>query len=271
MKKNTRHLPQHPPFWKYDFPSPNAPATRACYSPNSICRPNRVDHAYLELARSSAMVRGIGLFIGPAVIAAAVWLLIFYVKLYLELQYIVETELFLLSIGLLIFALWFSIPIIRLELELPRDEPIRFNRLTRKVYFYEFKYDRAYILSRRRWGAKVEFHDWDDLIIEACSTYAPGNGGLLERAFIAVREPGTDKVIARYFFAFNLYQAEQYWEIVRLFMKQGADALPAFTKPPRNWNNDAEVSFVRRLAPRVQWPPDMDIESRTATSSGQTQ
>lgn len=116
MKKNTRYLPQHSPFWKYDFPSPNAPATRACYSPNSICRPNRVDHAYLELARSSAMVRGIGLFIGPAVIAAAVWLLIFYVKLYLELQYIVETELFLLSIGLLIFALWFSIPIIRLEL-----------------------------------------------------------------------------------------------------------------------------------------------------------
>ncbi|WP_338395496.1 DUF6708 domain-containing protein [Pseudomonas mosselii] len=44
------------------------------------------------------------------------------------------------------------IPFVRLDIELPRNEPIRFNRLRQKVYFYEYRFDRFYIFSRKKWG-----------------------------------------------------------------------------------------------------------------------
>lgn len=101
--------------------------------------------------------------------------------------------------------------------------------------------------------------------------YAPGSGGLKENIMIAVRKPGTDEVIARYFFAHDIEEGKKYWTIARLYMQQGHDALPEFSHPPRDWNNDAEVSLIRRLAPKVQWPPDIDLESRTAPNSGADQ
>jgi hypothetical protein len=168
-------------------------------------------------------------------------------------------------------ACWIFVPFLRLDIELPRDEPIRFNRLRRKVYFYQFTYDRMFFLSKRKWGVKPEIHAWDDLRAEACRVYAPGHGGLIENIVIAAHRPGTNEVIARYFFAHDIHNGEHYWAIARLFMQQGPDALPEFEKCPRDWNSDAEVGFPRRLAPKVKWPPDMDLESRTAPTSEEIQ
>jgi hypothetical protein len=159
---------------------------------------------------------------------------------------------------------WFLLPFIRLELELPRDEPIRFNRFRRNVYFYQFQYDRIRAFSRRRWSVQPKIHAWDDLTAEVCKVYAPAHGGLIENIVIAAHKPGTDQVIARYFFAHDIHNGEHYWAIARLFMQQGPDALPKFEKPARDWNNDAKVGFPRRLAPKVKWPADIDYESRTA-------
>jgi hypothetical protein len=53
--------------------------------------------------------------------------------------------------------------------------------------------------------------------------------------------------------------------MAQLFMHQGPQALPAFSKPPRDWNNeDVRFNLARRLAPKVQWPADIDLQSRTA-------
>lgn len=91
-----------------------------------------------------------------------------------------------------------------------------------------------------------------------------GNGGLVENVLIAVRKPGTDEIIDRLFFTHSIEDGKRYWEIIRLFMQQGPDALPTFVRPPRDWDNDFELTPIRRLAPRVQWPEAIDHESRTA-------
>ncbi|MGE8394809.1 MAG: DUF6708 domain-containing protein [Pseudomonas sp.] len=154
----------------------------------------------------------------------------------------------------------------RMEVEAPRDEPIRFNRLRRKVYVYRFHHNGRRPFSRTAWGVRAEVYDWDDLRAEGCSAYGPmGAGGLIETISLAVVEPGTNKVIDRFHFAHGIQQGEMYWALAQLFMQQGPQALPAFPRPPRDWNNE-KVTFnlARRLAPKVKWPEDIDLESRTA-------
>ncbi|MDH0649321.1 hypothetical protein N5D31_21190 [Pseudomonas sp. GD03867] len=182
-----------------------------------------------------------------------------------------DTTIIAISLASAIIIFWLIIPTIRLDFELPRNEPIRFNRLRRKVYFYQYRYDRIRIFSRSRWGVKPVAYDWDNLIAEASSVYAPmGNGGLIENVTIAVRKPGTDEIIDRLFFTHDIELGKQYWAIAQLFMQQGPEALPKFVHPPRDWNNDAEISFIRRLAPKVKWPEAIDLESRTAPAAGET-
>jgi hypothetical protein len=152
-----------------------------------------------------------------------------------------------------------------MDIEAPRDEPIRFNRIRRKVYVYRFHHDGRRPFSRTAWGVRPEVYNWDDLRAEACSVYGPmGTGGLIETVTLAVVKPGTNNVIDRFHFAHDIQQGEMYWAMAQLFMQQGPQALPTFPRPPRDWNNEpVTFNLARRLAPKVKWPHDMDIESRT--------
>ncbi|WP_256590000.1 MULTISPECIES: DUF6708 domain-containing protein [unclassified Pseudomonas] len=162
--------------------------------------------------------------------------------------------------------LWASIFYIKLDLTLPRDEPIRFNRLRRKIYFYQYRSHYIYLFSRKRWGVQPVAHNWDDVTAEVYRVYAPGHGGLIENVMLSVRNPETNEVIDRVFFTHTLDQGKAYWAIARLFMQQGPEALPKFVHPPRDWNDDDGLSHMHCLAPKVQWPADIDRESRTAPS-----
>jgi hypothetical protein len=170
------------------------------------------------------------------------------------------------SLFLFITALWFGIYAWRMDVQPPLDEPIRFNRLRHKVYVYRFHHDGLRPFSRSAWGVRTEVYDWADLRAEVCSVYGPmGTGGLIESVSIAVVKPGTHLVIDRFHFAHGTMQGEMYWAMALLFMQQGPQALPQFPRPPRDWNNeDVSFNLARRLAPKVQWPADMDLESRTA-------
>ncbi|WP_341483190.1 DUF6708 domain-containing protein [Pseudomonas peradeniyensis] len=183
----------------------------------------------------------------------------------------IELDFTIISLTALTAIYWLTIPIVRLDAELPRDEPIRFNRLRQKVYFYEYKQDKVRIFSKKHWGIRPVVYNWSDLIAEVYSLYAPmGNGGLVENIVIAVRKTGTNEIIDRLFFSHDLEDGKQYWEIIRLFMQQGPDALPTFVRPPRDWDNDFELTPIRRLAPRVQWPEAIDRESRTGPTPEET-
>ncbi|MDD0974090.1 DUF6708 domain-containing protein [Pseudomonas fontis] len=259
-------LTSKPPGWKYNLPAPNQEAST---SP----RPNFLDHppncltsVYLELHRSSLLVRGLWLFLGGTASAMTVSFTLVYVYLFIffaEARHIVP-----LSGSLLIFMsmVWGAIPMIRIDIALPRDEPIRFNRLRRKVYVYRFHHSWLKPFSRRAWGVRPVAYNWDDLRAEAWMIYAPmGTGGLKEGITLAVIKPGTDEVIDRFHFAQDILKGEIYWALVQQFMQQGPQALPTFPRPPRDWNNEpATFNLARRWAPKVQWPADMDLESRTA-------
>ncbi|WPP01759.1 DUF6708 domain-containing protein [Pseudomonas sp. HR96] len=153
-----------------------------------------------------------------------------------------------------------------MDLHAPVDEPIRFNRARRKIYVYRFHHCGLKPLSSTAWGVRVEVYDWDNLHAEFCSVYGPmGTGGLVETVSLAIRDPENGELVDRFLFGHRGYEAEMYWAIAQIFMQQGPGALPKFDQPPRDWNNEPQFfNIARRFAPRVCWPADIDIESRTA-------
>lgn len=184
----------------------------------------------------------------------------------------VSLDIIFITLAIMTFLQWITIPAIRMDHGLPRDEPIRFNRLRRKVYVYQYKLDRLRVFSRRYWGVQPEVYDWDDLHAEACSIYLPmGGGGLIENIIISVRKPGTKEVTDRFFFSYDWEQGQAYWAIAQAFMEVGPQALPDFVYPPRDWNNESiAFDFIPHFAPKVQWPEELDLESRTAPNSVET-
>ena len=159
-----------------------------------------------------------------------------------------------------------GIGMLRTGIAPPRDEPIRFNRKRGKVYVYRFHSGGP--ISRKGWGVLPVVFNWDDLRAEAWTRMAPTTTGVPIFAWgvdIAVVEPGTNHVIDRFQLAGSNANGEHMWAMARAFMNQGPEALPTYPYPPRNWNNDVPAyNLVLRLAPKVQWPADMDRESRTA-------
>ncbi|WP_353744900.1 DUF6708 domain-containing protein [Pseudomonas sp. PGPPP1] len=211
-------------------------------------------------------MRGVGLCIAPfflllSIVALA--LLISYIVKSQDLPPLIPSASIITSV---VVGIWTGAYIWRMDVEAPRDEPIRFNRLRRKVYVYRFHRNGLRPFSRTAWGIRAEVYDWDDLRAEACSVYGPmGSGGLIETVTLAVVKPGTRQVIDRFHFAHEIQQGEMYWAMAQLFMQQGPHALPTFPRPPRDWNNETVTfNLARRLAPKVRWPAEIDRESRTA-------
>ncbi|NWL76216.1 hypothetical protein DM872_05085 [Pseudomonas taiwanensis] len=155
---------------------------------------------------------------------------------------------------------------LRMGITPPRDEPIRFNRKRGKVYVYRFHSGGP--ISRNGWGVRPTVYNWHDLRAEAWRRMGPTTSGVPIFAWgvdIAVVEPGTNHVIDRFQLAGSNANGEHMWAMARAFMNQGPEALPKYPHPPRDWNNDVPwYNLPLRLAPKVEWPADIDRESRTA-------
>ena len=154
----------------------------------------------------------------------------------------------------------------RTDTTAPRDEPIRFNRKRQKVYVY--RVHEGWVFTRKAWGVHPVVFNWEDLRAEAWSRMGPTASAVPIFAWgvdIAVVAPGTNHVIDRFQLAGSNANGEHMWAMARAFMNQGPEALPTYPYPPRDWNNDVPAyNLALRLAPKVQWPADMDRESRTA-------
>jgi hypothetical protein len=255
-----------PENWRYDLPGPNDTPNIWPYPPVMTHAPNLVNNIFLELPREEITNKGFAFYMMTQVI-----LLTLAMPSVLIYHVVSERELppFMLWAPTLfgfIASMWCAIYYWRIDMKSPVDNPIRFNRARRKVYVYRFHHSGKHIFSKVGWGVKPAAYAWDDLHAEFCSTYgAMGTGGLIQNVTIAVLEPKTHKVIDRFIFAHRGEEAEMYWALAQIFMQQGPQALPHFDKPPRDWNNEEHFfNFARRFAPRVKWPEDMDLESRTA-------
>lgn len=259
----------HPrcPGWKKDLPAPNDPPAKVSTTKFISYPPNAFNEYYIEFPRGTLNFRGpIAILSIILMIVVALGTLFFFYALAFPIRNFEDFIGNLIFICSLLFAAGSALGGWRLDTECPRDEPIRFNRARRKVYVYRFRSNAFKVFSRTAWGVHVDVFDWDDLHAEYCSAYGPmGSGGVIEMVMLAVREPGTNIVKDRFKFAGSQEDGESYWAIAQLFMQQGPQSIPAFDRPPRDWNNeDDTLNLARRLAPKVQWPMDIDLESRTS-------
>ncbi|MBN3858017.1 hypothetical protein G3N59_31990 [Paraburkholderia sp. Ac-20340] len=147
----------------------------------------------------------------------------------------------------------------------PRDLPLRFNRLRRKVYVYGFH--SVWWNPFTRWYVTTASYDWDDLRAEKWKVRgATANGGLIikEGVSIAVIKPGTNEVIERFDLSTRAANTTNVWAYVCHYMQHGRQGLDPGEAEPHDANDVPPYNLALRLAPRVEWPADMDAESRSA-------
>ncbi|HCN44838.1 MAG TPA: hypothetical protein DIT18_03585 [Pseudomonas sp.] len=136
--------------------------------------------------------------------------------------------------------------------------PIRFNRIRQRLYAYNFKYSLWNPFERCR--VLPVAYDWSQVRAERWSV---GAGTTFRRGVeLSIVKPGTNEVIDR--FPLTAGGADEYaWAYVCTYMQQGPDALPP---PDEPWDHNDVLwcNVAMLLAPKVEWPADMDLESRTA-------
>lgn len=263
-----QHLPLLTPCaegWKYDLPRPNDPINLTI-DPRAVKHsPNFITDITMELPRATMLFRGGLLGVAGLMTINAIGAFCYWVSQALLSPHPPELLLQAMFLSAIAGCLWLGCYCFRMDTETPRDEAIRFNRARKKIYVYRFHSSMLKPFSCKAWGVRPVVYDWDNLHAEFCSTYGPmGNGGLVEKVTLAILEPGTRQVLDRFLFANDGHQGEVNWAMARLFMHHGPQALPSLHQAPRDWNDESIFNTARRLGPRVTWPPEMDLESRTA-------
>lgn len=221
--------------------------------------PNHQDEVYLEIPRSSLSVRGIFILFS---LAAAVSCLVVpgdVVGAFLE----GDTNFIFIGGFVWLLGMWSTLFFYKVAVCPPRDEPIRFNRLRRKIYAYNFRH--TWWNPFAVWGVVPVSYDWSQVRAERWSQMGGlPNGGFIYKTgvMLSIVAPGTNKVIDR--FPLGTMGADEHaWAYICTYMQQGLAALPV-PDPPKDHNDLLWYEFALRLAPKVVWPPDMDLESRTA-------
>ncbi|NBA96260.1 hypothetical protein GUY40_15080 [Pseudomonas sp. R5(2019)] len=145
----------------------------------------------------------------------------------------------------------------------PRDLPIRFNRIRQKIYIYHFKY--RWWNPFERWLVVPVAYDWSQARAERWKQHGyTAQGGVIFKwgVMLSIVAPGTNKVIDRFHLS-TMGADEHAWAYICTYMQKGPEALPP-PEPPKDHNDVPWYNLAMRLAPKVQWPDDMDRESRTA-------
>jgi len=245
------------PGWKEDLPNPYTIPSVAKTLGDQI--PNHQCLTYLEIPRQSVSSRGL--------ISVFAFFLIMFLIFSLYMMAVTfnprDTESLLLSAFEILLVSWMVTIGLRMDISPPRDEPIRFNRARQKIYAYNFK---------RHWwnpfdkGKVVPVsYDWSQVRAERWSqTGALPNGGVIFKwgVMLSIVAPGTNNVIDR--FHLSTMGADQHaWAYICTYMQEGPSALPP-PGEPKDHNDVLWCEFALRLAPRVVWPTEMDLESRTA-------
>ncbi|WP_230946269.1 DUF6708 domain-containing protein [Burkholderia cepacia] len=255
--------------WQRDLPGPDEPIAE---SPSLLwLAPTHLDTIYMELERNTSTARGLGLLCSLVMALTTIFCVVF--KAWLFATYnlfatstILEIAGFVLTdISLCLFGAWITYVMYRADVCPPRDLPLRFNRVRRKVYVYGFHlvwwnpFTRGYVTTAS--------YDWDDLRAEKWKVRGATAGGapiIKEGVSIAVVKPGTNEVIARFDFSTMATNTTNLWAYVCSYMQHGTERLDPDHAEPRDPNDVAPYNLALRLAPKVEWPAEMDYESRTA-------
>ncbi|MBZ5791281.1 hypothetical protein K8353_14290 [Burkholderia contaminans] len=239
--------------WQADLPEPSEIPNE---EPNlDDYAPNHLDDVYLELPRSYLKIRGLLTWVAAGSILSFIFMFSNYI--------FEDMKSILLDVILFVLCIWYVLLLIRVDISPPRDLPLRFNRLRRKMYAYEI--DVVWWNPFIRWPIRAVAYDWDDVRAEAWQQQGAINGGHTMKwgVVLSIVKSGTNEVIDR----FQLVakgDGEAAWAYICTYMQEGTAALPPLDYPSRDYNNEPTSNIAYLLAPKVKWPAKMDIESRTA-------
>ena len=242
--------------WQEDLPRPDEIVT--VIPALGFDTPNHQDEIYLELPRAAALIRG--LLAWCALILSFMLVDMLWGSLSTE-RTLRRGELLELGCFALV-GIWSILIFWRLDVASPRDLPLRFNRARQRLYAYNFKF--RWWNPFERWWVEPVAYDWSQVRAErGLKRGATMDGAVIKGGVVlSIVKPGTNEVIDR--FPLTTMGADQHtWAYVCTYMQQGPDALPP-PGPPKDHNNVMEHNIALLLAPKVKWPADIDLESRTA-------
>lgn len=259
-------LDQPAPAWKRDLPRPDETPALAHNIWYLATAPTEISDVYMELPTSPLRSRGVVIWLGLMAIAASLIPLSTIIFVAIIQAKTLSAWIVFAGFSITLIGAWFGVFTLRSDLYMPRNQPIRFNRLRRKVYAYHFDMDWKRPFSKKGWGVRVATYRWEDLHAEVSEIYgAMGTGGHIQTVYLSARKPGTKDVAHRFVLSLDLYQGESYWEAARIFMEYGMPVMPTFQYASKDRNNESSpLNIFWRFAPQVQWPEHIDLESRTA-------
>lgn len=211
--------------------------------------PNHLDDNFLELSRTYEPGRGPMIWFYPFSFLFVIWMLA-------ELPVgRLDGDAWLLIIVFALCFLWVGTMQWKIEVIMPRDSPIRFNRARQRVYCYNLYYSK--FNPFRPWRVIPVVYDWSQVRAELWHV------NHASRIMLSIIKPGTNQVIDRFPLTAQGEASGLVWNCVCAYMQQGPSALPP-PPPPVDHNDVPWYNLSLRLAPKVEWPADMDRESRTA-------
>jgi hypothetical protein len=241
------------PRWIKDLPTPcESPTVEPLMEKQA---PNHQCAIYLEIARQTTTPRCASSIL-TVILCIPLTLNIYLMLSLLEPK---NLESIIYSILELMLIAWGVATGILIDTTPPLDEPIRFNRPRQKIYAYNF--------MRQWWNpfdkgkiAAVSYN-WSQVRAEL---WAQTRSGLIVRwgAMLSIVAPGTNNVIDRFHLSV-MGTDELTWAYICTYMQEGPAALPP-PGAPKDHDDILWCEFALRLAPRVVWPAEMDLESRTA-------
>lgn len=146
-------------------------------------------------------------------------------------------------VGLVVFGF-------RLDLRMPRDTPIRFNRLTGKVQALEYIWNWN---PFGRWHSELKEFDWSNVQAELQKQAGVSGGGVYIVRYalvLCICKPETYEVVDRVTLKSNRITTEdlkQIWNYLRRYMTEGPDKLPHYTPKPQG------VSLRRSFFQYMRW------------------
>ncbi|MCU1724488.1 DUF6708 domain-containing protein [Pseudomonas sp. 5P_5.1_Bac1] len=241
--------------WQQDLPHPDeVPIVMPALGFDT---PNHRNDVFLELPRASALVRGWFIWLAPfqGFLTVDILWSFFLSERTFKVE---EWFMFLSSVCVGVWSFMFCI---KFELAPPRDLPLRFNRARQRLYAYNFNY--RWWNPFERWRVEPVAYDWSQVRAERWLKRGATSHGVVIKGgvVLSIVRPGTNEVIDR--FPLTTMGADAHaWAYICTYMQQGPDALPP-SGPPKD-HDDVGLNIALLLAPKVKWPADMDLESRTA-------
>lgn len=222
---------------------------------------NHLDETYLEFSTASDIPRGVMLAFGLVPFSVGLFLIADGVA---ELARTDDVFIVLLMLALAIVTVAAGIFAMRFDLQLPRDRPIRFNRRQRKVYASRYTWNHN---PFGRWFGGVDVYDWDTLDAEIVKQTGVSGEVVTQRYSLQLvsrdAQSGDERgriILQRG--GMTTKQFEEQWELIRLYMEHGLDALPP--QPLR----EQHPSFIDCLLVALPWLSPTQEGLRTRARMG---